>query len=186
MIRKPALLSHALLVLTLCGGPAAAGETDATTDAATPATVDVMAKLSALEGDWVLLDENGEETDVIASTFRITAAGSTLMEVMFPDDPNGNEMLNTYHADGDRVLMTHYCAAGNQPRMEVRATDDANRLALYFESITNLVPSEEGHHMGQAEYIFHGDDRLTTHWQSVIDGKLSEEDKATFELKRKK
>ena len=94
-------------------------------------------------------------------------------------------MVNMYHADGDRVLMTHYCAAGNQPRMEVKATDDANRLELQFESVTNLA-SPDANHMHHAEYTFHGDDRLTTRWWSMQDGKISEENHVTIELKRKK
>ena len=163
----------ALLALSLAGGIAAADDDG------------VMARLAELEGEWMLLDENGEETDVIGSTFRITSAGSAIMERMFPDHPDGHEMLNVYHADGDRVLMTHYCAAGNQPRVEVRTTDDENRLELRFESITNL-PTPDADHMRQAEYIFDGKDRLTTRWRSMTDGKLSDENSITFELKRKK
>lgn len=172
MNRKTAIAGAALLALAL-GNTGAAGEGG------------LMEKLAALEGDWMLLDENGEDTGIIGSTFKLTSSGSVLMERMFPDDENGHEMLNVYHADGDRVLMTHYCSAGNQPRLEIRSTDDANRLELRFESITNLSTSEGGHHMHQAEYIFHGDDRLTTRWQSMQDGELSEEH-AVFELKRKK
>ena len=69
--------------------------------------------------------------------------------------------------------------------MEVKATDDENRLELQFESITNLA-SPEADHMHQAEYIFRGDDRLTTRWWSMQDGKVSEENHVTIELKRKK
>ncbi len=141
----------------------------------------LMEKLATLEGDWVLLDENGEETGQVAATFRMTAGGSVLVERMFPGDENGSEMLNVYHADGDRVLMTHYCAAGNQPRLEVRTTDDANRLQLSFESITNLA-SPDADHMHQAEYVFYGKDRLTTRWQSMQGGKLGEAHE--FKLKR--
>ena len=144
----------------------------------------VMAKLTALEGDWVLLDEDGRETDTIGATFRLTAGGSALVETMFPNSPDGHEMVNMYHADGDRVLMTHYCAAGNQPRLEVLATDDENRLELQFESVTNLA-SPDANHMRSAEYIFHGDDRLTTRWWNMQDGKVSKENHVTIELKRK-
>lgn len=144
----------------------------------------VMEKLAALEGDWVLLDEDGRETDVVGSTFRLTAGGSALVETMFPNSPDGHEMVNMYHADGDRVLMTHYCAAGNQPRLVVETTEDENRLRLSFESITNLA-APEATYMSQAEYVFHGDDRLTTRWRSMADGKLMEET-TTMELKRRK
>lgn len=170
---RTAISGATLLALMLTSGAAAADEKS------------VMEKLAALEGDWMFLDENGEETDVIGSTFRLTAAGSALVEVMAPGSPDGYEMVNMYHADGDRVLMTHYCAGGNQPRMEVKATEDEYRLELQFESVTNLA-SPEASHMHHAEYVFHGDDRLTTRWWSMQDGKISEENHVTIELKRKK
>ena len=170
---RTAISGATLLALMLTGGAAAADEKS------------VMEKLAALQGDWMFLDENGEETDMIGSTFRLTAAGSALVEVMAPGSPEGVEMVNMYHADGDRVLMTHYCAAGNQPRMEVKATEDENRLELQFESVTNLA-SPDANHMHHAEYVFHGDDRLTTRWWNMQDGKVSEENHVTIELKRKK
>jgi len=170
---RTAISGTALLALTLAGSNAAADEEG------------VMDRLATLQGDWIMLDENGAETEMVGSTFRLTAGGSALVEVMAPGSPDGYEMVNMYHADGDRVLMTHYCAAGNQPRMEVQATDDENRLELRFESVTNLA-SPEAEHMHQAEYIFRGDDRLTTRWWSMQDGKVSEENHVTIELKRKK
>ena len=144
----------------------------------------VMEKLAALEGDWMLLDEDGRETDVVGSSFRLTAGGSALVETMFPNGSDGHEMVNMYHADGDRVLMTHYCAAGNQPRLVVEATEDGNRLELRFESITNLA-SAEATYMSEAVYVFDGDDRLTTRWRSTVNGELTE-DTTTIELKRRK
>lgn len=173
MKNRTQIYGATLLALLLAGGNAAAESKS------------VMEKLAELQGDWIMLDENGAETDMIGSTFRLTAAGSALVEVMAPGSPEGYEMVNMYHADGHRVLMTHYCAAGNQPRMEVKTTDDENRLELKFESVTNLV-SPDANHMRQAEYIFRGDDRLTTRWWSMQDGKVSEENHVTIELKRKK
>ena len=170
MKRTTTMIGASFLALALAGLAAEEG--------------DLLEKLASLEGDWVMLDENGEENGVIGSSFKMTSGGSVLMERMFPDSPDGHEMLNVYHADGDRVLMTHYCAAGNQPRLEVKATNDEDRLVLRFESITNLA-SPGADHMHQAEYIFQGEDRLTTRWQSMQDGKVSEETSVTFELRRK-
>ena len=171
MKKQTAWLGTTLLALAL-SSPTAAGDDGG-----------IMEKLAKLEGDWTLLDENGEETGMIGSTFRMTSAGSVLVEVMAPDE--GHEMFNMFHADGERVLMTHYCAAGNQPRMEVRATDDEDRLELRFESVTNLSSPDENH-MHHAEYIFRGEDRLTTRWWSMQDGKVDEESHVTIEMKRKK
>ena len=166
------LIACAALVALCLPGSAVAGD-------------DVMSKLTALEGEWIMLDENGKETGVVGASFRLTSGGSAVMERMFPDSPDGHEMVNMYHADGERVLMTHYCAAGNQPRMEVRGTGDENRLELQFDSITNLSSSQD-HYMHHAEYILHGEDRLTTHWYSKKDGRITEESPTTFELKRRR
>ena len=144
----------------------------------------VMEKLAALEGDWMLLDEDGRETEVVGARFRLTAGGSALVETMFPDSADGHEMVNMYHADGDRVLMTHYCAAGNQPRLVVEATEDENRLALRFDSITNLA-SPESIYMSEAVYVFNGNDRLTTRWRSTVGGEFTE-DTTVIDLVRRK
>ncbi len=131
----------------------------------------VMATLTALEGEWTLLDKDGVDTGVVAAVFKHTANGSAVSEVMMPGGEH--EMLNVYHADGDRVLMTHYCGAGSQPRLEIVPAGE-DRLELRFESITNL-PSEDAMHMHQAEYRLHGPDHITTYWYSMEDGKLSQE-----------
>ena len=141
---------------------------------------DVMSKLAALEGEWTLLDENGADTGVVGAVFKPTANGSAVREIMMPG--NDHEMLNVYHADGDRVLMTHYCAAGNQPRLTIMPAGD-DRLELRFESITNLA-HDGANHMRQADFQWHGPDRLTTTWYSMRDGKLSEE-ATVIELARK-
>ena len=132
---------------------------------------DVMSKLTALEGEWTLLDENGSDTGVVGAVFKPTANGSAVREVMMPG--SDHEMLNVYHADGDRVLMTHYCAAGNQPRLTIVPAGD-DRLELRFESVTNLA-HEDANHMHQADFQWHGPNRLTTYWYSKRDGKVSEE-----------
>ncbi len=173
MKRTNLVSSVALLALSLSCGVAGADDDGG-----------VMEKLATLQGDWIMLDEDGEETDMIASTFRLTAGGSALVEVMAPGSPDGYEMVNMYHADGDRVLMTHYCAAGNQPRMEVKVTDDEDRLEFRFESITNLS-SPGANHMHHAEYIFRGKDRITTRWWSMSEGKINEDQMVTIEMKRK-
>ena len=142
----------------------------------------IMDKLRSLEGEWTLLDEQGEDTGQLGSEFRLTANGSALREFMFPGD--AHEMLNVYHADGDRVLMTHYCAAGSQPRLEVVPAAEGDGLLLKFESSTNL-PSPDAHFMHHAEFAWDGDDRLTATWYGSTDGEVSE-DTTVMRLARRK
>ena len=132
----------------------------------------IMEQLKSLEGEWMLIDEQGGNTGQVGSEFRLTANGSALREYVFPGDEH--EMLNVYHADGDRVLMTHYCAAGSQPRLEVVPTEEGDGLLLKFDSITNL-PSPDAHFMHHAEYAWEGNDRLTTTWYGSENGEVSDE-----------
>ena len=133
---------------------------------------EIMEHLKSLEGDWMLVDESGEATDQVASRFELTAGTTVVRELMFPGD--AHEMMNVFHADGERVLMTHYCAAGSQPRLEVVATGDGKNLMLKFESITNLANPDD-HFMHHAEYTWKDEGRLVTTWYGSEKGEISEE-----------
>lgn len=57
-----------------------------------------------------------------------------------------NQMVTLYSPDGDRVAVTHYCSAGNQPRMETKAmTGDQKEFDFTFSGITNLSTPASGH-----------------------------------------
>src|ERR1051325_9783180 len=71
--------------------------------------------LKSLEGTWVS-DKPGQDGQPFTIVFHTTSAGSVVMETMFPG--SDHEMVNTYHRNGDDVMMTHYCAQGVQPRLK--------------------------------------------------------------------
>ena len=54
-------------------------------------------------------------------------------------------MISVFHMDGDRLLMTHYCGAGNQPRMAGTLSADGKSVSFTFLDATNLLPSQPGH-----------------------------------------
>ena len=64
-------------------------------------------------------DDKKAEDKVV---FHVTAANSVVIETMFPG--SDHEMVNTYHIDGDNLVMTHYCAMGNQPHLKLVGSDD--------------------------------------------------------------
>ena len=73
------------------------------------------------------------------SVFRVTAGGSAVEETIFPGSPM--EMLSVYHMDKGNLLMTHYCAIGNQPRMKLNAKKSTpQELVFDFDGGTNLNP----------------------------------------------
>ena len=76
-------------------------------------------ELKSLAGTWrgEIEGEGGEaeaeKMDEAIHEFRVSAAGTVVMETMGPGTEH--EMINMYHIDGDDLVLTHYCAGGNQP-----------------------------------------------------------------------
>lgn len=137
--------------------------------------------LKQLAGQWVRLDEQGEPTDKVVSEYRVTAAGSAVVEVLFPGSEH--EMVTVYYQDGADLLLTHFCAAGNQPRMKCVAGDDPQVLVFDFVDATNMR-SMGDHHMHAGTIKIIGSDRLESQWQAHRDGQPHELVK--FQLARKK
>jgi len=49
-------------------------------------------------------------------------------------------MTSAYHLDKEDLRMTHYCAAGNQPRLKAGSIDLSKNLFRFdFVDITNLA-----------------------------------------------
>ena len=55
------------------------------------------------------------------------------------------DMITMFNLDGDRLLMTHYCACGNQPRMVASASPDGKTITFDFLDATNLATPDAGH-----------------------------------------
>lgn len=140
---------------------------------------DPFQRIRRLEGTWLAVDAQGQATAQVASVFRVTANGHAVQEIMFPGTVN--EMVNMYHRDADRVLVTHYCAGGNQPTLRVVPTADPDLVQLEFDDITNMLTIDDEHmHEGSIRWL--GDDRLKTEWRSFRDGRALET--ARFEMVR--
>jgi hypothetical protein len=94
--------------------------------------------LKGMEGNWVGKNSQGQSIEV---SFRSTAGGSALMSEIHGHGPEN--MVSMFHMDGDRLIMTHYCGAGNQPRMKI-VSSDAKSVSFEFFDGTNIGPGE-GH-----------------------------------------
>jgi hypothetical protein len=124
----------------------------------------LLGVVSELAGDWEMVDENGET--ILAAQFAVTSGGSAVREIMFPG--TDYEMTNLYHMDGGSLVCTHYCAAGNQPRMVATAatkTDEGTVLHFNFESVTNLRASHD-HYMGNLTVTILEDGSIRQDWRS--------------------
>lgn len=120
--------------------------------------------LKALEGTWHGTS-SADQKDA-THVFEVSAAGTVVMETMFPD--TDHEMINMYHLDGDDLVLTHYCAGGNQPTMKL-AKAEGNTLHFDFTGGTNLDPDSDPHI--HAAMLVLGDDELQSHWTAWNEGK---------------
>lgn len=149
---------------------------------ATPAqTAAALDQVKALAGTWDILDETGKSTGT--TVFSVSSAGSSVREIMFQGHPH--EMTNMYHMDGPTIVVTHYCAAGNQPLMRAAPADIApGRIAFRFDHASNFDPKADGHVMGDLTLVFTDRDHLRQEWGSYEEGKPA--GTVNFELARRK
>jgi len=155
-----------LLVAIVATGAASAGvEADA-----------AFEQLKTLQGTWSgrsvgegEAEGHAEPPAGVKHEFRVSAAGSVVMETMQPG--TDHEMINMYHLDGDELVLTHFCAAGNQPTMRLdRANSTADHLVFEFTGGTNLDPAVD-HHIHAAELSFEANGTLESAWASYVNGK---------------
>lgn len=162
-------LSAALsAALPSCAAPGSAGDPDARrplTAAEAAVARAQFEKIKSLAGTWVPADESEMKTNV---TYRLTAGGSAVEETLFPGQPH--EMVTMYHMDGDSLVLTHYCAAQNQPRMRALPSADASEIRFAFSGLSNGDPAKDMH-MHEAVVKFPSPDRIEAVWTGFEDGK---------------
>lgn len=140
-------------------------------------------QLKKLVGTWVEADEDGKPTDTVVSVVRLTGAGSVVHETLFPGQPH--EMVSVYHLDKGELVMTHYCALGNQPKLKADPKSAANQIKFDFVGGTNLDPAKDKHmHGGTLTFV--DADHIEFAGEAWADGKPCKDHCGTMKLVRKK
>jgi hypothetical protein len=127
-------------------------------------------RLKKLEGEWKVAGHGGHPD--AKNIFKVTAAGSTLMETQHVG--TGHEMINMYHLDGKDLRVTHYCAAGNQPRLKLDLkASKPDFYSFVFDGGTNMNPDKDMHiHAFRMTFLEGG--KIESEWDGYIDGKKSD------------
>jgi len=143
------------------------------------AQTDALKAFNAIKnmpGMWEGKDASGKTLQV---SFRVTSAGSAVMsEILVP----GEDMISMIHLDGaNRLVMTHYCGSGNQPRMQASISPDGKTITFNYFDATNLASPDAGH-MQRMVLTLLDENHHTEEWTFVDHGA---EHKETFDLRRK-
>jgi hypothetical protein len=118
-------------------------------------------KLKSLAGHWETVNSNMQKATL---DLELTSGGTAVLEKFhMVEDGKPVEMITLYYLDGDKLRLTHYCMAGNQPTMSGTYDPAAKTIKFDFLSITNLK-SENAGHMHHATYTFVDDDHFKTSW----------------------
>jgi hypothetical protein len=143
-------------------------------------------QLKTLAGSWegiVKTYPTTPEADGkhVQTTLRVTSMGNALLHEMRlegrSDDP-----ITMLYMDDDRLTLTHYCDAGNRPRMVAKASADGKTVEFDFVDVAGGTPYGHMHH---AVFTVIDANHHMEDWTFMApDGKTSV--RAHFELQRSK
>jgi hypothetical protein len=94
-------------------------------------------KLKSLVGSW----QGTNEGRPVSVTYALVSNGTALMENL--NGGHDADMITMYTPDGAVLLATHYCAAGNQPRMRAKASADGKSIDFQFVDASSVKDSSE-------------------------------------------
>ena len=122
----PALL---ICLLVLIGYGSAVAQTNPTNAAAQSDAQKAFEKMKTLAGSW----QGTVMGRLLNITIRAASSGTTILY----EATNGgggvpDHEITMFYLDGDRLLATHYCDAGNRPRFEGKVSPDGNTIEFSF------------------------------------------------------
>jgi hypothetical protein len=126
----------------------------------------VFERFKSLQGEWRGKSTRGWTN---TSSMKVIGSGSAIVSSSSFDDDRDKDMLTVFHLDGDRLLLTHYCMAGNQPRLVATAADDTS-VTFEFLDATNMPHRDHGH-MDKVVFRFGDRQRYSSRWTWYQDGK---------------
>lgn len=103
-------------------------------------------RMKSLAGKWSGTTPMG----LMTVEYRVIAGGSVIEERFGEGTPM--EMLSTYHDENGTLVMTHYCALRNRPKMRA-VKNTANLLVFDYVPTPGLNAAREKH-MHSATYTF--------------------------------
>jgi hypothetical protein len=133
-------------------------------------------RLKTLAGSWkghvTTVPQQADMDKPNLVTLRVTSRGNALVHEMkeagTPDDPTRyDHPITMFYLDSDRLLLTHYCDAGNRPRMGARTSPDAKKVEFDF---LDVAGSTQYGHMHHAVFTIIDANHHTEDWTYMMPG----------------
>jgi len=150
-----------------------------TQTAATPAPSEAQKsfdQLKTLAGTWTgPVTANPPQPDFgdkpLWLSMRVTSRGNAIVHEMkqpgTPDDPSKDDPITLLYVDNDRLTLTHYCDAGNRPRMVAKASPDGKTVEFDF---VDVAGSTQYGHMHHAVFTVIDANHHTEDWTFMLPG----------------
>jgi hypothetical protein len=136
-------------------------------------------KLKTLAGSWeghvTTVPQRAEiEGKLTQVSLRVTSMGNALVHEITADGRPDHPVTMVY-MDGDRLLLTHYCDAGNRPRMVGNMSTDGKKVEFDFLDVAGSLQYghmdhavftviDENHHIEDWTYMEPGDKPVHAHF----------------------
>jgi hypothetical protein len=134
-------------------------------------------KLKTLAGSWeghvTTVPQEPDMPDVMQVSLRVTSNGNALLHEMVGKEKPGvpssdnNDPITMFYVDGDRLLLTHYCDAGNRPRMVGKTSPDGKTVEFDF---LDVAGSTEYGHMHHAVFTIIDANHHAEDWTYMMPG----------------
>jgi len=104
-------------------------------------TTPAFDQLKSLVGHWQGTTNSDHKVSV---SYELISNGTVLMERLSPG--NEPDMITMYSLEDDRIFVTHYCSAGNQPTMQTAPSPAANgKLNFTFLRLAGAKSPDDAH-----------------------------------------
>jgi hypothetical protein len=105
-------------------------------------------------------------------SLRVTSRGNALVHEMYEpgkanDPTHYDHPVTMLYMEGDRLLLTHYCDAGNRPHMAARRSSDGKTLEF---DLLEVSGSTAYGHMQHAVFTMIDSNHHTEDWTYMMPG----------------